>query len=281
MIEIIDAVVNLRTPEIIQSFPNVWGQQSVGAREALKMDVASFKGMPVEEVVSQMDEAGVQKALLHASDSGRSGVRVSPEAVNQAIKKYPDRLVAGAIGVNIYRGMQAVRELTWYVQEYGFKALHLFPHWLERPASDPIYYPFYSKCVELGIPVCMQIRIPFQRSLRSYGHPKYVEQVAVNFPELRIVGLHLALPWLDEYMELLTMFPNLYMTTSVHPTSDWEVKFNNFVNTIGQDQIIFGSASPYVKGGIKEAVNGIKGQKLDETVNIKILSANATRVFNL
>ena len=71
------------------------------------------------------------------------------------------------------------------------------------------------------------------------------------------------------------------MTTSVHPTNEWENKFTNFVNTVGQDQVIFGSASPYVKGGIKEAVDGIKGQKLDETVTTKILRQNATKAFNL
>ena len=281
MIKVVDAVVNLRTPEIIQSFPQVWGQQSIGARDALRMDAESFKGMPLEEIIAQMDEAGVEKALLHASDSGRSGVRVPPEAVKQAVEKYPDRLVARAVDINIYKGMQAVRELEGYIKEYGFKALHFFPHWLERPANDAIYYPFYAKCVELDIPVCMQIRSPFQPVLRSYGHPKYVEPVAVDFPELRIVGLHLALPWLEEYMALLTMLLNLYMTTSVHPTSDWEPKFTRFVNTVGQDKIIFGSASPYVKGGIKEAVEGIEGQKLCESVTMKVLRENAVRVFKL
>ena len=53
------------------------------------------------------------------------------------------------------------------------------------------------------------------------------------------------------------------------------------MNTVGQDKIIFGSASPYVKGGIKEAVEGIEGQKLCESVTMKVLRENAVRVFKL
>ena len=282
MIKVIDTVVGLRTPEVVKSFPPVWFQQADGPKEAVGLDPqVGHEGVPLENVIAQMDETGVEKGLLYAPDMGTWGVRVPAEAVIQAVEKYPERLVPGAVGVNPHKGMKAVRELEGYVREYGFKSLHLFPHWLERPANDAIYYPFYAKCVELDIPVFIQIRMPSQDFLRSHGRPQYIEDVAVYFPELRIVGLHLGWPWIEEFMGLLIKHPNLFMTTSGYPTSEWEPRFTRFVNSLGQDKIIFGSSTPMVKGGIKEALAGIEAQSLDESVKRKILRENAEKVFKL
>ena len=271
MAKVIDAVINLRTPQIVQAFPESSYEQCN----------AEFTGMPLAEIVSQIDEAGVEKGLLHASDSGHWGRRVPPKAVARAVEKYPQQLMAGAVGVDPYKGMQSVRQLEGYVKEYGFKALHFFPHWLERPPNHAMYYPFYAKCVELDIPVFIQISIPSQNFLKTQTRPEHIDEIAVFFPELRIVGLHMGVPWLEEYMALLVKQPNLYMTTSGHPTSEWEPKFTRFVNTVGQGKIIFGSAAPTVKGGIKKALAGIEGQNLDEATKNKVLRENAVEVFKL
>jgi len=282
VMKIIDAVVGLRTPEVVQSFPDVWFQQPSSAKESIGLDSEiATKGASLEEVVNQMDKAGVTKGLLHAPHMGPWGFRVRPEAVAAAVNKYPDRLVPGAIGVDPHKGMTSVRELEGCVKEYGFKSLHFFPHWLGRPANDAIYYPFYAKCVELGIPVFIQIRMPTQPFLRSHGRPEYIEEVAAYFPELKIIGLHLGWPWLQEFMALLIKHPNLYMTTSGYPTRDWDEPFRRFVSAEGQDKIIFGSATPMTRGGIQEALNGIDGHGLDENIKSKILWENAAKVFEL
>ena len=252
MNDVIDTVVGLRTPEIIQSFPQVWFGQDSGSKEALGLDAeAGKKGVTLEKMIADMDEAGIAKGLLHAPDMGPWGIRVPPEAVARAVEQYPSRLIAGAVGVNPFKGMEGVRELESCVKEYGFKALHFFPHWLGRPANDAIYYPFYAKCVELDIAVFIQIRMPSQGFLRSNGRPEYIEDVATFFPELRLVGLHLGWPWLEEFMGLLIKHPNFYMTTSAYPTSEWEPKFVRFLTTHGQDKVMFGSAMPMQKRGTK------------------------------
>ena len=261
--------------------PPAWFEQVMGPREAVGLDDRVwYKGVPLEETIAEMDEAGVQKGLLHCQDMGRWGFRIPPEAVVQAVEKYPDRLVAGAVGVNPHKGMEAVREFERCVKQYGFKALHLHPGWIDRPANDAIYYPLYAKCVELDVPVVIQLRQPLQSFLRSYGRPEYIEDIAVEFLELQIVGLHLGWPWLDEFMGLLTKRVNFYMTTSAYPTAEWEPKFSRFVNALGQDKIIFGSSTPKT-GGIKVDLAGIEAQQLDEKVKTKALRDNAIKVFKL
>ena len=282
MAKIIDAVLILHTPEIVRSFPKVWFDQLTSAREGVGLDnQVGLTGVPLEHIIAQMDEAGVERGLLEAPNMAQWGIRVAPESVIQAVERYPDRLVPGGLGVNPHEGARAIRELETYVKNYGFRAAHVHPHWIDRPANEALYYPVYAKCVELNLPVFIQLKMPSQSFLRSHGRPRYIEDVATFFPELRIVGFHLGWPWVDEFIGLLTKHPNLYMTTSVYPTSSWSPGFARFVNGHGQDKIIFGSAAPMVKGGIKEALQGIASHKLDESVRRKILGENAARVFGL
>jgi len=282
MIKAIDAVVVLHTPEVVQGFPPVWFEQPAGPKEAVGLDAQiAYKGLPLADLIAQMDQGEVEKALLHAPNMGPWGIRRPPEAVARAVDEYPDRLIAGAVGMNPHEGMKGVRELERCVEQYGFKAMHLHPHWLERPANDAMYYPYYAKCVELDIPVLLQIRMPSQYFLRSHGRPQYIEDIAAYFPELRIVGLHVGWPWLEEFMALLIKHPNFYMTTSAFPTADWDPRFVNFVNTQGQDKIIFGTASPIARGGSPVALAGIRKHSLDSGVLTKILRENAIQVFKL
>lgn len=272
MVRVIDPNVNLRTLDVIENhFPFPWFRPPEAGLETHR---------EIDEVVADMDAAGVEKGMLSCSTSAHWRRRVPPEKVAPIIEKYPDRFIAGAVGVDPYKGMASVRELEMWVKDYGFKSAHFFPHWLELPPDDARYYPFYAKCVELDIPVMMQI-CPPGRTLRIQARPENVEKVAVDFGELRVIGLHLGVPWLEEYMMLLQKQPNLYMTTSYFPTKNWDPKFTNFVNTVGQDKIIYDFASPTASGTMKEAIDGIMGQPLDESVKNKVLRQNANKVFKL
>jgi uncharacterized protein len=282
MVRIIDSVVNLLTPEVVGAFPEVWFKQLSGAKEAVGLDSKRmFEGVPLEEIVSQLDQGEVQTAMLHAIDLGHWQIRIPVEAVAKSVSRYPDRLIAGAVGVDPYKGMESIRKLEAYVKDHGFRALHFFPHWLDRAPNDAIYYPFYSKCVELDIAVCIQIRMASQNFLRNLAKPDAIDEIAAYFPELRIVGLHAGLPWLEEFMALALKHPNFFITTSTYAPRDWDKKFVDFVNGKGQDKVIFGSGAPMVKGGIKGYLSGIQDLGLSEQTLNKYFEQNAKRVFKL
>ena len=282
MVKMIDSVVNLLIPEVVSGFPDIWFQQLPETKEAMGLDPKRLQqGVPLEEIISQMDEAEVEIALLHAIDLGPWQIRIPAEAVAQAVAQYPDRLIAGAVGVDPFSGMESVRKLERYVRDFGFRSLHFFPHWLGRPPNDAIYYPFYSKCVELDIAVCMQIRMASQNFLRNLATPGAIDEVAAYFPELRIVGLHGGWPWLEEFMGLMLKHPNFYVTTSTYPPREWDSKFIAFINGKGQKKVIFGSGAPMGKGGIKGYLSGVKDIGLSEEAQNNFFSGNARRVFKL
>ena len=64
------------------------------------------------------------------------------------------------------------------------------------PASDRRYYPLYAKCVELDIPVRIYTAMTYA-SDRPYdlGHPRHLDQVAMDFPELTIIAGLAGWPW--------------------------------------------------------------------------------------
>ena len=81
--------------------------------------------------------------------------------------------------------------------------------WLwDLPPNDRRYYPLYAECVELGIPFCTQVGHTGPLRTSETGRPiPYLDDVALDFPDLVIVGGHIGYPWTDEMIALATQVP--------------------------------------------------------------------------
>ena len=141
-------------------------------------------------------------------------------------------------------GMRGVREFERLVKEEGFSGLRVSALYNMVPASDRRYYPLYAKACELDVPVRIYTAMNYA-SDRPYdlGHPKHLDQIAMDFPELRIVAGLSGWPWVNEMVGLLRRHPNLYADTGSHrpryfaqPGSGWEM-FLQFGNSLSQDQV--------------------------------------------
>ena len=116
--------------------------------------------------------------------------------------------------------MDAVRELRRCVRELGLRALRVVPWLWNLPPNDRRYYPLYAECIELGIPFCLQVGHTGPLCPSEPGRPiPYLDEVALEFPELVIVGGHIGYPWTDEMISLATKYPNVYIDTSAYKAS--------------------------------------------------------------
>jgi uncharacterized protein len=139
---------------------------------------------------------------------------ISNDDVAEVVAHDPDRFV-GVAAVPLNRPMEAVRELERAVGELGFKALRVLPWLWERPPTDRLYYPLFAKCVELGIPFCTQAGHTGPLMSSEVGRPvPYLDQVALDFPELTIVAGHIGYPWTDEMIGVAWKHKNVYIDTS-------------------------------------------------------------------
>jgi hypothetical protein len=272
-------------------------------------------GVSAERYIERMDEAGIERSILIASQSGghywsgRGFIppwKVPVEKVKEIIDSYPDRF-HGLAGVDPTKGNEGLREIEYAVEELGFVGAHVYPHWWKLPPNHKKYYPIYAKCVELDISIEMQVGFASQSYLPSVARPILLDEVAADFPDLRIIGLHTGWPWVDEMIAMMMKHENVYTTTSGHyPLTDWEnaayeeyawpaldPKLVNFINKgrggtdiinggrkswRGADKVLMGTDFPIWDCRIfVEEMKGI----MNEEAFWKVCRDNAVKVFKL
>ena len=207
----------------------------------------------------------------------------------ELLRRFPGRFLGLArISINEHKGMSGVRELERLVRDEGFSALGVSALVDCIPASDRRYYPLYTKAAELGIPVRIYSSMNYAND-RPYdlGHPRHLDQVAMDFPELKLIGGLGGWPWVNEMVALVRRHPNLHVDTSAHRArylgqagSGWEMLIQ-FGNTLIQDKVMVGLSAGLVGQPYETLIQEYLGLPLKDAVKEKWLYGNAARVFGL
>jgi predicted TIM-barrel fold metal-dependent hydrolase len=188
---------------------------------------------------------------------------------------------AGSPAVDLNRPTDAVRELRRCVSELGFKGLRVIPWLWEAPPTDRRYYPLYATCVELGVPFCTQAGHTGPLRPSETGRPMpYIDQVAIDFPELVIVGGHIGYPWTDEMIAVARKHENVYIDTSAYVPSRYPPKLVRYMQSrSGRRKVLFGTNYPMLPHA--RAVGELNELGLDDDARELFLAGNARRVFKL
>lgn len=232
---------------------------------------------PVTDIVASMDQAKIDKSLISAWVAPRN-VMISNDEVASFVAQAPNRLL-GVGSVDISKPMAAVREIRRCVQELGFKAIRVLPWLWEVPPTDRRFYPVYTACCELGVPFCTQIGHTGPLMPSDVGRPIYLDQVAIDFPELVIVGGHIGYPWTDEAIAVATKHENVFIDTSAYTVKRYPLALVEFLRAHGRTKVLFGTNYPMILPA--KALEGFEALPLDDTTRELFLSGNARRVFKL
>lgn len=233
--------------------------------------------VPVAATVAALDQAGVDRMLISAW-YGPNRVMISNDEVAAFVAEAPDRL-AGVGSVDIARPMHAVREVRRCVRELGFRGIRVLPWLWELPPTDRRYYPVYAACCEMGVPFCTQIGHAGPLMPSEPGRPIYLDQVALDFPELTIVGGHIGYPWTDEAVAVATKHENVYIDTSAYTVRRYPAALVDFLRGHGRHKVLFGSNWPMIAP--QQALEGLDALGLDEATRGAFLHGNAERVYRL
>jgi predicted TIM-barrel fold metal-dependent hydrolase len=141
-----------------------------------------------------------------------------------------------------------VREFEELVRERGFCGLSVRPFMIGVPADDRRYYPLYAKCVELGVPVSIHSSANWTTvSVSDLGHPRHIDVVAADFPELKLIMSHAGYPWVLEACLLAWKYPNVYLELAAHrprylaaPGTGWDPLLRFGTTTI-KEKVLFGT----------------------------------------
>ena len=279
----IDTVTNLYTEEVVRMRPT-WYKNFYTKKFGMKTDM--LKGLSLEAMLDKMDRAGIEIGFLIANKVGSLGSphtwHLPYEMVAKAVNKYPNRF-RGLAGVDPNEGMKGVRALEGAVKNLGFIGAHLYPHWFNLPPDSAKYYPFYAKCVELDIPIEMQVGhcllYTSEYPTRSVGQPILLDTIACDFPELKLIGIHIGYPWTEEMISVAWKHPNVYIGSDAYAPKHWPESFVKFINTWGQDKVIFGTDFPVLE--FERVREELETLGLRPEAKRKLLRENAQKVFKL
>ena len=278
----IDIVCNLFDPASVRLKQNGLDDEF---KKQVRMDPAIRGGVTMPQYLKRMDRAGIERSLLIAVRAGDLNVRGSfelpYERVHEICERYPERF-SGLAGVDPFRGMQGLRDLEHAVKKLGFVGAHLYPHWFGLPPDHAKYYPYYAKCCELDVPIMMQIGHNLvysrERRLPSVGRPICLDQVAIDFPELKLIGIHIGVPWTDEAISMAWKHENIYLAGDAYAPKHWPKSFVHYANTYGSHKVLFGTDWPVIDP--ERAVREVDALGFRPEAKQKLMRDNALAVFS-
>lgn len=279
----IDIVCNLFTPREVKL-------RQTGIDETFKaqvrMDPQMRKGVTIAQYLKKMDKAGIERSLLIAVRAGDMNIKgsfaIPYKRVFEICQKHPDRF-SGLAGVDPSLGVEQLCELDEAVEDMGFVGAHYYPHWFDMAPDDARMYPIYARCVELDIPIMMQVghNLIYQRDRRlpSVGRPITLDPVAIHFPDLRLLGIHLGVPWTDEMISMAWKHENIFIGGDAYAPKHWPKQIVHYANTYGQDKFLFGTDWPVIDP--VRAVQEVEELNFRPKAKKKIMRDNAIRIFKL
>jgi predicted TIM-barrel fold metal-dependent hydrolase len=240
----------------------------------------SFLRSPeLDELIDDMDAHGVERAILLT----RLGKAASGDAVDRA-QRYaaarPDRFALGVGGLNLLRPMKMLGELVAFVRDNPVAYATVGPSfWGDGlyPPSDAVYYPLYTKCCELDLPLCMNAGIPGPPIPGEAQHPMHLDRVCVRFPELKLCMIHGADPWWETAIRLMLKYRNLHLMTSAWSPKRLPPVLLQYMAKRGRDRIIF--ATDYPVFSMERSIGEATALDLDDEVLDAWLYGNAQHFF--
>ena len=279
----IDIVVNAFTPQEVENNQTGFDANFMAQ---VRMPEEMRGGVTIEDYLRKMDAAGIERSLLIAVRAGEPAWQGSFEIPYQQIAQYcdayPDRF-SGLAGVDPTRGIQQLKELDHAVNELGFVGAHFYPHWFRMPPDSALCYPIYSRCEELGIPIMMQVgqNLIYQKDVRlpSVAKPILLDQVAIDFPNLVLIGIHIGVPWTDEMIAMAWKHENVYIGIDAYAPKHLPASLKHYMNSYGSHKVMFGTDWPVIDP--ERAVSEIHEHALRPDSLEKIMRGNAVKVFRL
>ncbi|MCC7182444.1 MAG: amidohydrolase [Rhodocyclaceae bacterium] len=238
------------------------------------------RGIPLEDMVAQMDAGNVASIVVSGYDARRStGLFVENDWVGDLAHRLPGRIVCG-VGVDPLNDiMSTLDEIERCAERYDARLVRLFPYAAALRPDDRRFYPIYAKCCEHDLAVWTQVGHTAGLMPSEPGRPIHLDRVALDFPALRIIGGHIGWPWESEMIAMALKHPNVYVSTCAHAPDHWPSEFLKFMKTRGRRKVLFGSNWPYID--FTRYFRHFEALGLDDETERLFLCENARRVLRM
>ena len=245
------------------------------------IDFDKMPGQTLDEIVAEMKETGIEKAVITGRDCETTyGGKSNNESLFEFCGAYPDMFL-GFYGIDPHKGMSGLRALEDAVKNGGMKGAACDPYLAQIYPNDAKFYPFYAKCCELEIPIVFTTGpatfVP--NAVIDHVAPRYIDFVARDFPELKIIMSHGGYPWVNEAIFVAQRNKNVFIDLSEYEKFPQAEAYVQAANTVIADKVLYASAHPFVH--FKDALKVYDELDLTDAVRENIMYNNAARVLGL
>ena len=203
--------------------------------------------LKLESALERMDRAGYEAVVVTATKMWshywhhKLIMDYPVDVVGEAVARSNGRII-GAASYNPFRISDSLAEIDYAVTELGFRYVWFHPMTFGIAPNDRRCYPLYAKCVELDIPVGFQVGHSAEVLPSDVGRPMLADDVAIEFPQLRINLSHTGWPWSAEWCSMLWRHPNVYGDISAYYPKSLDDEVVRFMNSShGRHKVLFGT----------------------------------------
>ncbi len=228
--------------------------EPMDAKQLLEMQMPILADRSGDKLVQLMDDSGIEKTLLLPLDywywfetSGRSkpyDMVKKNQIYVEAVNNHEGRLYS-LFGMDPRR-KNCVAAFEKAVSKWNMKGIKLHPTTRYYP-DDPVCYPVYQKALELQVPVLFHSGNQPAPMAAKFSEPKYIDTVAADFPELKIVVAHIGHGWWRQTLDFASAKPNMYVDFS-----GWQGKYQenpkhfaevlrSAIDMLGPWRVLFGT----------------------------------------
>ncbi|WP_273700058.1 amidohydrolase family protein [Actinomadura graeca] len=241
----------------------------------------------IEEMAAYYRERRMAAVVFTVDAEHATGhPRIANEEVAEGCAAHPDVLIPFA-SIDPHKGRAGVREARRLVEEYGVRGFKFHPSLQAFAPNDRLAYPLYEAIEELGVPALFHTGqtgigagVPGGGGIRlKYSNPMLVDDVAVDFPQLRIILAHPSFPWQDEALAVATHKPYVHIDLSGWSPKYFPPQLVRYANTLLKDKVLFGSDYPVITPD--RWLADFDKLEIKPEVRPKILKDNTARLLGL
>ena len=255
--------------------------------EAMSKYFKSMTPPTIAEVAQYYRERKLAAVIFPVDSESEMGHwRIKNEEVAEVANEHSDVLIPFA-SIDPAKGKMGAREARRLVEEYGVRGFKFHPSTQGFYPNDRKAYVLYEAIQEARVPALFHtgqtgagagargglgIRL-------KYSNPIFMDDVAVDFPDLKIILAHPSFPWQDEALAVATHKPNVYIDLSGWSPKYFPANLVQYANTLLKDRVLFGSDYPAITPD--RWLSDFEKLQMKPEVRPKILKENAIRLLGL
>ncbi|MEO8937013.1 MAG: amidohydrolase family protein [Burkholderiaceae bacterium] len=250
-----------------------WLNGRVGTKDVMHFT----RSKNVAAFVQEVKESGITSSVIVGRDT--PGIKHSNDEIRSLVKGQKTLVGIGSIDPHRVGVRAAVLEVERAVLKLGLKAINVEPGFGSPPrsADDPMLFPIYDACDQLGVPVSIMSG-PTAPSL-DMVRPSAVGHVAKAFPKLSIICYHGFYPFMDEIIGVAFRWENVAIVPDMYIFAPGGRRYVEAANGCMRNQILFGSSYPFRP--MRQSIDDYQALGFRDDVIDDVMYGNARRVLKL